>query len=389
VSGTPASYRSNGAPYDVAVVGAGVIGLSIAYHAAERGFKVLVCERTGIAAGASGVQPGGVRQQWSTDVNCLLARESHEFYRSLHERLQTRVDPRLEPCGYLFLAHTPHALEQLTQNVGLQRTHGIPSEILSAAEIAQLVDGLSTDDVIGGSYCADDGYFDKPQGVVEAFAQAAVAHGAQIEITTVAGLRREGAAWKLEFADGSGAYCDQVVVAASYDTNEVVSSLGVELPLTKTPKYLLLSEPVHERLLEPLVISHERHFAAKQLADGRVLASDLAAQGDPSTASAGWRAHVRSVIEQMLPILQYVSFPVVVEGFYDMTPDSQGFVSSLDGCEGAWVAAGFSGHGFMIAPAIGRGMADLLERKDPGAAIKQLGAERFRRSTLEMETQVV
>jgi sarcosine oxidase subunit beta len=163
----------------------------------------------------------------------------------------------------------------------------------------------------------------------------------------------------------------------------------VALPLTKAARYLFLSEPIRERLLEPLVISQELHFAAKHLADGRVLASDLSAQGDPSVENARWRTHIRSVVERLLPILQFVSFPVLVEGFYDMTPDSQGIVSSVEGFQGLWVAAGFSGHGFMIAPAVGRGVADLLQGKDPGDAISQLRASRFGRHVLEFETQVV
>ena len=389
VSGTYVPKGSNGEVHEVAVVGAGVIGLSIAYHASTRGLKTLVCERTRIAAEASGVQPGGVRQQWSTDVNCLLARESHAFYASLNEHIRTRVRPTLEACGYLFLAHSPEALEGLSANVGLQNSHGIPSQVLSAAEIAELVHGLDVDGIVGGSYCAEDGYFDKPQGVVEAFAQAAVERGTRIDTSKVAGLKQDGDGWELLFDRGPPVYCDQVVIAASYDTNEILASLGIELPLTKAARYLFLSDPIRERLLEPLVISQELHFAAKHLADGRVLASDLSAQGDASVEKARWHEHIRSVVEQLLPILQYVTFPLLVEGFYDMTPDGQGIVSSIDGFEGLWVAAGFSGHGFMIAPAVGRGMADLLEGKDPGDAIGQLQASRFGRAVLELETQVV
>ena len=389
VSGTQVSNRSSAEVYEVVVVGAGVIGLSIAYHASVRDLKTLVCERTRIAAGASGVQPGGVRQQWSTDVNCLLARESHAFYTSLSEHLETRVRPRLEACGYLFLAHSPAALERLSANVRLQNTYGIPSQVLLAADIAELVHGLDGEGIVGGSYCAEDGYFDKPQGVVEAFAQAAIERGTRIDISKVTGLKKNGDGWELLLDRGPRLYCDQVVIAASYDTNEILASLGLELPLTKAARYLFLSDPIRERLLEPLVVSQELHFAAKHLADGRVLASDLSAQGDPSVERAHWHDHVRSVVEQILPILQYVSFPLLVEGFYDMTPDSQGIVSSVDGFEGLWVAAGFSGHGFMIAPAVGRGMADLLEGKDPGDAIGQLQASRFGRAVLELETQVV
>src|SRR6266487_5707730 len=95
---------------EVAVVGAGVTGLSVAYFLRELGVEALVVERTGIGAGASGVQPGGVRQQWGTRINCVLARESIGFYAEARERLRMRIDPGLRRCGYIFLAHSEAAV---------------------------------------------------------------------------------------------------------------------------------------------------------------------------------------------------------------------------------------------------------------------------------------
>jgi len=383
------SARASRRGEDLAVVGAGVIGLSVAYHAAAQGLKTVVYERTGIGAEASGVQPGGVRQQWSTDVNCLLARESYGFYREINDHLESRVRPVLEICGYLFLAHSSEALAQLARNVELQNGHGIPSRLISAAEVGELVPGIDARVLMGASYCAEDGYFDHPQAVVEAFAQSAVRLGACIEHSEVVALRPNGNGWELELGQGHRVHCDQVVVAAGYDTNSILESVGVELPVSKVPKYLFLSDPISERLLEPLVISQELHFAAKHLADGRVLASDLAASGDPSVEREHWRAHIRAVVEQLLPILEYVSFPLLVEGFYDMTPDSQAIVGEVDGFKGLWVAAGFSGHGFMIAPAIGRAMTALLQGENPEVSVLDLSLARFAEEKLEFETQVV
>src|SRR6266480_322673 len=141
---------------DVVVVGAGVVGLSIAFHLAQRGASVTVFDRAGIGAGASGVQPGGLRQQWGTRVNCTLARESMDFYADIRERLQMRVDPGFRACGYLFLAHSEDVLGKLNENVRLQNSLGVSSRTVTPAEIAELVPGLDVTTVAGGAWSADD-----------------------------------------------------------------------------------------------------------------------------------------------------------------------------------------------------------------------------------------
>ena len=372
----------------VAVVGAGVTGLSAAFHLAERGADVAVYERTGIGAGASGVQPGGVRQQWGTRVNCLLARESVAFYRSLNERLEPRVGATLEPCGYLFLAHSADRLAALAADVTLQQALGVPSELLGPDELAAVVPGLLVSTVTGAAYCAEDGYFDRPQAVVEAFAEACTRRGVVIEHANVTGLTADGEGWDVKHG-GGGASADVVVIAAGYDTPALLTELDVDLRIVKQARYLLLSDPIGERLLEPLVVSAERHFAAKHLRSGRMLASDLSAAGDLDDHATRWRGHVRDTALELLPQLEYVSYPLVVEGFYDVTPDHQPVIGSVAERDGVWVAAGFSGHGFMMAPAVGRVLADaILERRlDP--ALDAFSLDRFERGNLLPELQIV
>ena len=127
----------------VAVVGAGVTGLFVSHELRRLGVDaVTVYERTGIGAGASGVQPGGIRQQWGTAINCLLARESLATYRDAQARLEMRVDPCFRACGYLFLAHSAETLARLAANVELQNGLGVASWIVEPDEAAQLVPGL-------------------------------------------------------------------------------------------------------------------------------------------------------------------------------------------------------------------------------------------------------
>ena len=373
---------------DVIVVGAGVIGLSIAWHLLGAGAAVTVVESTGVAAGASGVQPGGVRQQWSTRVSCQLARESAGFYGDFSDRLEARAQPVLERCGYLFVADTEDALRGLADNVSLQNELGIPSRILSPADAAEVVPGLRADGMAGASFCGEDGYFDKPQAVVEAFAAAVARLGGELAIGTADLFAPIPGGWRTTLVDGRWFDSLQVVVAAGVDTPPLLERLGVTVPIVAETRYLFLSEPIRERLLEPLVVAPERRFAAKQLAGGRVLTSDLGADGDPEAGRAAWLRTVAAGIRSLLPILEYVSFPILADGVYDVTPDHQPILDSVSPNDGFWVAAGFSGHGFMVAPAVGRLVSGaILGNRDP--LLEHFSLARFERSELVRETQIV
>jgi sarcosine oxidase, subunit beta len=356
----------------VGIIGAGISGLSIAFHLLERGASVTVLERTGVGAGASGIQPGGVRRQWSTRANCLMASESYSFYREFPERFETRATARFDPCGYVFLADDERTLAGFATAVELQNELGIPSRLLTPAEAVEVVPGLDPAGLAGGATCAEDGYFDRPQAVVEAFAELVVARGGRIEIAEVA-IRRDGEGWRLH-----GERFDAVAVAAGAESRTLVAPLGFDLPIADESRTLFLGEPIRERLLEPLVIAVDRGIAAKQLADGRVLASDV------RSAS---RARLRMELDRLLPVLQFVPLPIDATGGYDMTPDGQPIVDRLD--EGLWVAAGFSGHGFMVAPSTGRAVADGLLGRDLPEWHEAVRADRFGAAGAATEAQVI
>ncbi len=191
---------------EVAIVGAGVTGLSSALHLRERGIgPVLVLDRSGVNAGASGVQPGGVRRQWSTREHCLLALESYDYYQDFGARVEARTGPRLEPCGYLFLAHSSAKLDELATGVELQNSLGIPSQIVPPERLVELVPGLDPSSLTGAAWCGTDGYFDLPQGVVEAFAEAAVRAGAELLLDTPRSSSscRDDEGWRVRLRSGA------------------------------------------------------------------------------------------------------------------------------------------------------------------------------------------
>lgn len=381
--------EADGRAHDVAVIGAGIIGLSIAWHLADAGVDVVVLERTGIGTGASGVQPGGVRRQWTTRLNCEMAQESVAFYRDIDDRLPSAVRARFDGCGYVFVADTEEYLAQLRSAVALQRECDVPSEILTPDALEATVPGLTAEGVVGAAYCAEDGYFDNGQAVVEAFADAADACGVEIRIADVVGLvPNRGGAWTIRTAAGPDCHAGTVVLAAGYDTPQLAAKVGVALPIEKEARYIFFSEPIRERLLEPLVVASERGFAAKQLANGRVLASDLTAREDSAANREQWRANMRAAVRSLVPILEFVSFPLLVEGFYDVTPDHQPILGPV-GTDGLWVAAGFSGHGFMMAPAIGRRVAEAIRGVAAHPSLDELSLARFGRTGAAAELQIV
>jgi len=368
---------------DLVVVGAGVVGLAVARAARERGASVVVLERNGIGSGQSGVQPGGVRQQWGTEVATRLARESAAFYARSDETLPFPLQLGFQRCGYLFVAHSEAALARLAANVEVQRRGGVPSRVVDSAEAAALVPGLDVAHVVGGTWCPEDGYFDRPQSVVEAFGV-----GIDVRIAEVTALRHEGGFWVARTPAGD-VTAARVVIAAGVESRHLLAPLGVELRVEHEDRYLFLSTPLRERLLDPLVVSAERCFAAKQLADGRVLASDLGATGDAETGAQRWRANIRSVARELLPVLEYVDFSVLVHGRYDVTPDRQPVLGHVPGHDGLLLAAGFSGHGFMIAPAVGRIVAAAALGDEPDPALEVLDLARFAEGRSVPEPQVV
>ena len=261
-------------PLDLAVVGAGVIGLAIARELSRRGASVAVFERTGVGAGASGVQPGGVRQQWGT-TESLPSRAG--VGRVLRPGRRAARIARAARLPALRLP-VPRALrgDARTANGERRRAErrGHP--------VADRLTGRG-----GASSCP--GWRSR---------RSSAAPGAPRTATSTA---RKGSSRRLP----AGSTCASGTCGPSTNSRRtaVVVAAGADTPAL-LPRVAdrargavsLLSEPIRERLLEPLVVSAERRFAAKQLVDGRVLASDLGAVGDDAQRRA-WRANVRAQIE--------------------------------------------------------------------------------------------
>ena len=163
---------------DIVIIGAGIIGVSIAYYLGKMGAKnVMVFEKDQIAGGSTGLCAGGIRRQWSTEVNMQFAMKSFEVFQNFDEEFGT--SPEFHQIGYLFLARDKEELESFKKNIELQSRFGVPSQLLNRGQVNKAWPFLNLEDVFGGAYCATDGYAG-PEEVTHAIARKARRQGVEI-----------------------------------------------------------------------------------------------------------------------------------------------------------------------------------------------------------------
>ena len=345
----------------IVVAGAGAIGASVAYHLASLGAReVVLADRAGVAGGSTGKAMGGVRQQFSTEPEVRLARDSIRFFEELGAPLYLQV-------GYLFLATTEPGLRELEERMELQRSLGVPVERAAPPE------GVRSDDVLGAVVCRRDGVADPP-AVTRELVRRAVELGVE--------LRERSPVEELEW--------DVLVVACGPWSAEVARPLGVELPIRPLCRQLLETSPLQELPAGlPMVVEAETGFHFRRRDDRlRVAMTDA----EPRW---GFEEVVdESVFDDRLRRLRH-RYPAASEanierswaGLYDMTPDAHPIVGPV--ADGIYAACGFSGHGFMQSPAVGRALAELILEGETEYDLSPFALERFEGGATFPETLVL
>jgi sarcosine oxidase, subunit beta len=339
----------------IVVAGAGAMGASIAYHLALAGADdVVLAERDRVAAGASGKAMGGVRQQFSTSPEVVLARESIRFFEELGP-------PFFEQVGYLFLATTEAGRAALAERREVQRALGVPVEELGREQVARLVPGLEVGDVLGASFCATDGTAD-PAAVTRELVRRARELGVE--------LREGTAAEELD--------ADTVVVACGAHSAGVGAALGVELPVRPLARQLLLTAPIPrlpDRL--PMTVETETGFHFRRRDDALVLAMADAKPrwGPDESVDESVYPDRLSRLARRFPPAAGAGIELGWAGLYDMTPDAHPIIGPV--ADGVYAACGFSGHGFMQSPAVGRAVAAELVTGSSPLDLSPYGLERF------------
>jgi sarcosine oxidase subunit beta len=363
----------------VIIVGGGVIGTSIAFHLAEAGVTdVLLLDRGELGGGSTCRAAGGVRAQFSDELNIALGARSLEAFARFGERPGQEID--LHRVGYLFLLSTPEQVAAFERDVKLQNELGISSRMIDPGEARRLSPLIDTDGVLAAAFSPDDGHC-TPESVVLGYATAARRLGAVLRTgADVLDLKREGDRVSAVVTDQGTISADTVICAAGPWSAAIGDMAGVELPVQPLRRQVMFTEAMPDL---PPVVPFTIDFATTFYfhREGRGL---LLGMSDPDQEpgfhldySEDWLPRLGSAIETRAPHLLDVGLTPGWAGLYEVTPDHNALLGRSAETSNFLYATGFSGHGFLQAPAVGEVMRDLCLDRAPFVDVGPLSARRF------------
>ena len=350
---------------DVALIGGGIVGSSIAYHLVEAGCKhVVVIEReTAQGKGSTGKSMGGVRAQFSIPVNIQMSLYSIPFYATFEQRLGYPCDYR--PQGYLFCATNDNHMAYLRANYEKQVALGLKNvRLVTGDEIRVMFPQLRGDDILGGSFCSTDGFVD-PYSAMTGFMTWAADHGATLlKNAAVTSIARRGGTFDIATTREPIA-ASRVVNCAGPWAAEIGSMVGTNLPVEPLRRMLVPTEPFDQfPHTAPMIVDMSNGFHFRPEARGFLLAWN-----DPEETPGYKTDFDPAFVEKILtraanrvPVFENLAVNPnrAWAGMYEMTPDHHPILGESPQVPGFFFANGFSGHGVMHAPATGKILSDLI-----------------------------
>lgn len=366
-------------PAHVVIIGGGVMGSATAWFLAkEHGACVTVIERdASYTRASSALSACAIRQQFSTSINIRISQDSLAFYRDIGTILAVgdeRPNIGLVEPGYLYLAASETGATVLREQHALQRTHHVSTALLSPSALQERFPWLETADLVLGSLglstaTSGEGWFDG-YAVMQAFRRAALAQGVRYVEAEACGFTcdEHGArVTRVQLHDGTAVDADACVIAAGAWSSSVASRLGVDLPVRARKRDVFAFEADVDLRDAPLLIDPSGVWFRPEVQRGRFLCGSPPRDGDPDDVPLDLVDHglfeefIWPRLAERVPAFDALRVTASWAGYYEMnTFDHNGLVGAVAPYRNVFAACGFSGHGLQQAPAVGRGLAELI-----------------------------
>ncbi len=376
---------------DVVVIGAGIMGLSVAYHLAKNHgvTRVTVLDAGYLCGGASGRNGGGVRAQWSNETFIRLMQESLELCRTFAR--EHRINTWFRQGGYVFLARTRDQADRLEQSIALQRRCGLVTRWLTPKRLVRVVPELRVEGVVGASHNPFDAVV-FPWPFVWGYAEHAQRLGVEVcPFTRVVGIERRGRSISEVHTERGSIRTHAVVNAAGAHSPTVAAFVGIELPTHPHRHEICSSEPL-KPWLTPLVADLGNGLYFSQSTRGEIVGGVSNARvpkGDNQESSARFLALYARALLRVCPVLGAVKILRQWAGLYDISPDKNPIVGPVDELDGFFLASGFMGHGFMMAPVIGKLLAEHIASGTRLPLFDHWNLRRFKQGRLLDEGMII
>lgn len=376
----------------IIIIGGGVMGASTAYHLAARGVKdILLLEKEDFfGTGATGRCAGGVRYQFSTEVNIRLSQASLPMLERFEDEIGQPVD--YHKWGYLFLLTKKEEIDTFQRNIELQHSLGVKTEWLSGDEIRHRLPMMNLADVIAGTNHPEDGVVD-PNSVVMGYINAAHRLGIKMH----SGVSVD----KIHVKNGKisgvhtphGSVTAPIVVNATGPWAGQISELaGLSIPLTPLRRQWLTTSALPDLPPDfPFVIDFAQSLYFHREGQGVLtgMSNPNETPGFDQSIDYDWElTHAEAAIER-LPMLEQAGLGFRQAGLYENTPDAHPIYGATP-IEGFYIVTGFSGHGFMHGPISGLLMSEIiLDGQASTVDVSMLDLARFEEDRLIHEYNVV
>lgn len=375
---------------DVVIVGGGVMGASTAFHLAEAGVSVVLLERDELACGSTVKAAGGVRANFSDELNIALGKRSLEAFEAFPQRPGQDID--LHQPGYLFVLTRPEDVELFEASVALQNSMGIASRMISPAEAKELSPYLNVDDVLAAAFSPRDGHC-SPESVVLGYASGARRHGAHIATqTAVTGIEVQDGMITAVHTTGGSITTSAVIDCAGAWSPEISRMVGLDLPVTPLKREIVVTDPMPGVPADlAFTIDYATSFYYHREGAGLLMGfSDKAnAPGFDFSRSESFLEGLAELAMHRAPDVLDAGVRTGWAGLYEVTPDHNALLGEWPGVSRFLYATGFSGHGFLQGPAVGEILRDLYLGNEPFIDVSPLRVERFEHGELRPERNIV